>query len=76
MDKAIKFGVYRHFKGGLYKVIDIAQHTETNEWLVIYKEMYGNKTWARPVEMFTSKVDRDRYPDAAQEYRFEYIRRD
>ena len=66
--------VYRHFKGKLYKTLCIAKHSETLEELVIYKALYGEgEIYARPVDMFLEKVDKNKYPDATQEYRFELI---
>ena len=65
-------GIYKHFKGDYYIVLDIAEHTETGEKLVIYRALYGEgKLYARPYNMFISKVDREKYPDVEQEYRFQ-----
>lgn len=52
-------GIYKHFKGGKYQVIDTATHTETNETLVIYKSLKHGRVWARPIGMFMGKVERD-----------------
>ncbi|MGN1107668.1 MAG: DUF1653 domain-containing protein [Huintestinicola sp.] len=75
-------GVYRHFKGGKALVMNIAKHSETGEWLVVYECIGGQNTnhkdgiYARPAKMFLSEVDHEKYPDVKQKYRFEYIRPD
>ncbi len=63
--------IYRHFKGNLYEVLAIAMHTETEESMVVYKEVDGEKTYARPLDMFVSLVDKEKYPKVMQTYRFE-----
>lgn len=65
-------GVYKHFKGDLYIVEDTALHSETKEEYVVYRALYeDNKLYIRPKDMFLSKVDKDKYPNVQQEYRFE-----
>lgn len=64
--------VYRHFKGDYYLTEDVACHAETGEELVIYRKLYGDGSlWARPKQMFLEPVDRVKYPDCKQTYRFE-----
>ena len=64
----------KHFKGNLYIIIGVGKNTETGESVVIYKNPEKvDEIWVRPLDMFNSLVDKDKYPDIKQEYRFEKV---
>lgn len=65
---------YRHFKGNIYQIRCLARHTETRERMVVYQAMYGTfEIYVRPLAMFMEEVDRAKYPDVKQKYRFELL---
>ena len=73
MERELKIhGIYKHFKGDYYLIEDVATHSETKEKYVVYRRLYGdNSLWIRPIEMFLSEVDHEKYPNVKQKYRFE-----
>lgn len=81
--REIKIGkCYRHFKGKLYRVLDIVYDSESPSDLeyrkiVVYEALYGDHLkWARPYDMFVSEVDHQKYPNITQKYRFEEVEED
>ena len=67
-------GVYKHFKNNYYILEDVATHSETGEKYAVYRQLYGNgELYIRPLDMFLSEVDHEKYPEVKQEYRFENV---
>lgn len=66
--------MYRHFKGNIYQIRCLAKHSETGELMVVYQAMYDTfQIYVRPLNIFMEEVDRAKYPDAKQRYRFELL---
>lgn len=74
MDRTVKKGdVFKHFKGMKVEILELAKDSETLDEMVVYKHLGTDEVWVRPLTMFLSKVDKNKYPDIKQEYRFEKI---
>ena len=66
--------IVSHFKGNYYRIEGIARHSETEELMVVYRQLYAPyQLWVRPLEMFNSYVDHKKYPEVTQQYRFEIV---
>ncbi len=66
--------IYKHFKGNLYEIIAIAYDSENLKKLVVYKSLKDDKVWVRDYQMFTSLVDKKKYPNVEQVNRFELVK--
>ena len=65
-------GIYKHFKGDYYLLVDVAKNSETGEDYVVYRKLYEDcALWVRPLEMFLEEVDHEKYPEVEQKYRFQ-----
>ena len=73
-NREIVKGIYKHFKGKLYRVLNVCTHTETKETMIFYQALYGDLNYyVRPYKMFASEVDKEKYPLIEQKYRFELV---
>ena len=77
LERKIKIkGIYKHFKGNFYLVEDIALNSEDNKEYVVYSALYGDNTlYIRPLDMFLSLTDKEKYPNVEQKYRFELVKK-
>ena len=74
MQEIVKGGLYRHLKGMYYYVLDVATHSETSEQFVVYQKLYDQRDlYVRPLDMFLSDVDQEKYPDVEQKERFKLM---
>ena len=74
MERVIEIGkTYKHFKGHIYKVINIALDSEDLSKKIVYENIIDGKVWVRDYDMFNSLVDKEKYPNVTQKYRFEEI---
>jgi len=70
MTPTLSKGFYRHYKGRYYEVLDLVRHSETEEWLVLYRTCYGDESrWVRPFTMFTETITSENVVQA----RFAYV---
>lgn len=73
-ERIVKAGqTYKHFKGTIHKIVCIAKDSETQEEIVVYTHESDGEIWTRPLKMFLSEVDHQKYPDVTQKYRFELV---
>lgn len=74
LERKIKIGgIYKHFKGHIYKIIGIAKDSEDLKEKVVYQNTETGELWLRDEEEFLSPVDKEKYPNIEQIYRFELI---
>jgi len=74
IEKTLKRGIYRHYKGNLYEVLSTARDSETEEWMVVYRTLYEDKStvWVRAYDMFTEMVE----IEGKMVKRFDYMGKD